>query len=150
MKLTKPFFLSCATMMMFSSHAYAACNNSETLFSCTTTNNKHIEVCDANKTIQYTFGKVGKKPELSVAAVRDEVTTWQWQGVGRYMSYSVTVPNGDYKYRVFWGVDRLSPDSAEEAGVDVEKNGKLLATVKCKSDAITQNLEGVDLRSDEG
>ncbi|HHC75091.1 MAG TPA: hypothetical protein ENK78_08460 [Thiothrix sp.] len=149
MQVTMPFFLSGAAMIMFSSHAYAACNNSETLFSCTTTNNKLIELCDAKKTINYTFGKVGKKPELRVAAVRDKVTTWQWHGVGRYMSYSVTVPNGDYKYRVFWGVDRLSPKAEEEAGVDVEKNGKLLATVKCKADTITQHLEGVELRSDD-
>lgn len=142
-------FISFLATMTLSSSAFAACNNDdETLFRCTTNNNKQIEVCDTKKTINYSFGKLNKKPELSVSVPRDQATTWQWHGVGRYMSYSVSIPNGDYKYRVFWGVDRLSDNHEESAGVDVEKNGKLLATVNCKIKTLTQRLEGVDLPSE--
>ncbi len=143
--------LSVALAMVFASNAaFAACTGgSETLFRCTTKSGKQIEVCDAGKTINYSFGKPGKKPELALNAVRDDVTTWQWNGVGRYMSYTVNIPNGEHMYRVFWGVDRLTDEHAEEAGVHVEKNGDLLTTVDCKAGTITQNLEGVKLRAEE-
>lgn len=131
-------------------NAVAACDNdSETLFHCLTKNGKQIEVCDAGKTIKYSFGKPGKTPELAIAAKRDDASTWQWQGVGRYMSYSINIPNGEHNYNVFWGVDRLTEEHAEDAGVNVEKNGATLATVNCKAGTVIQNLEGVDLKPAE-
>lgn len=141
-------FISLLATMTLSTSTFAACNDDETLFRCKTDNNKQIEVCDAKKTIDYSFGKLNKKPELSISVPRDQATTWQWHGVGRYMSYAVNIPNGDYIYRVFWAVDRLSENQEEKAGVHVEKNEKLLATVNCKMDTLTQRLEGVDLPSE--
>jgi hypothetical protein len=133
------------------SGAALACEKgSTTLFKCIAQKNgKQIEVCDAGKTINYSFGKPGKKPELAIAAKRDDVTTWQWNGVGRYMSYTVNISNGEHLYRVFWGVDRVTEEHAVEAGVHVEKNGEQLATVYCTEDSIEQNLEGVDLKPEE-
>lgn len=65
------------------------------------------------------------------------------------MSYSINIPNGEHNYNVFWGVDRLTEEHAEDAGVNVEKNGATLATVNCKAGTVTQNLEGVDLKPAE-
>lgn len=131
--------------------AFANCENgSDTLFRCITKKNgKQIEVCDAGETINYSFGKPGKKPELALFVPRDEVTTWQWSGVGRSISYSVNIPNNDHLYRVFWSVDRLSEEHDVEAGVEIEKKGELLATVYCKPDTVEQKLEGVDLKPAE-
>lgn len=150
----KPTIITIATVLLgagLSGTAFAKCEGgSETLFSCIAQKNgKQIEVCDADATINYSFGKPGKKPELAIAAKRDDVTTWQWNGIGRYMSYTVNIPNGDYLYRVFWGVDRLTDEHEVEAGVHVEKKGDLLATVYCKPDTVEQNLEGVDLKPEE-
>lgn len=133
---------------IFSGTAYAACpGGSETLFRCLAkTSGKQIEVCDAADTIKYSFGKPGKKPELALSVPRDEVTTWQWNGVGRYISYTLNIPNKGHLYRVFWGVDRISEGNPEEAGVNVEKKGNLLTTVYCQEDTIENHLEGVDLR----
>ncbi|MDD5391622.1 MAG: hypothetical protein PHE17_01250 [Thiothrix sp.] len=148
MTYTKSTFAALLVGAILSNSAYAACTGgSKTLFHCIAQKNgKQIEVCDAGKTIDYSFGKPGKKAELALSVPRDDVTTWQWNGVGRYMSYTVNIPNGDHLYRVFWGVDRMTDEHAVEAGVHVEKNGELLATVDCKADTVEQNLEGVDLK----
>ncbi|MFZ1389365.1 MAG: hypothetical protein WBP46_17425 [Thiolinea sp.] len=148
MKLISSVALITAVMMGHS--AFAACAGSKTLFYCKTqTNNKQIELCDAGKTITYSFGKIGKKPELAIAVPRADASTWQWAGIGRTMSYSVNVPNGEYNYNVFWGVDRLEENHPIEAGVNVEQNGSLLVTVLCKEKGLISNLEGVNLKPAE-
>lgn len=129
----------------------AACpSGAETLFFCNTQKaNKQIELCDAGKTVNYSFGKKGQKPELAIAVPRSAASTFQWQGIGRWMSYSVNVPNANYVYNVFWGVDRLEEKHPIEAGVNVEKNGELLTTIYCKEKGLINNLEGVDLKPAE-
>lgn len=141
------FGISVGSLLM-ANLALAACpSGSETLFFCNTKKaNKQIEVCDAGKTISYSFGKKGQKPELAISVPRSQASTWQWQGIGRYISYAVNIPNGDYNYNVFWGVDRLTEEHAVEAGVNVEKKGKLLTTIYCQEKGLINNLEGVKLK----
>lgn len=142
------FGISVGSLLM-ANLALAACpSGSETLFFCNTKKvNKQIEVCDAGKTISYSFGKKGQKPELAISVPRSQASTWQWQGIGRYISYAVNIPNGDYNYNVFWGVDRLTEEHAVEAGVNVEKKGELLTTVYCQEKGLINNLEGVKLKA---
>lgn len=144
------FSISVGSLLM-ANLALAACpSGSETLFFCNTQKgNKQLEVCDAGKTISYSFGKKGQKPELAIAVPRSKASTWQWQGIGRYMSYSVNIPNSDYNYNVFWSVDRVTEEHAIEAGVNVEKKGKLLTTLLCQDKGLINNLEGVDLKPAE-
>ncbi len=128
---------------------YATCNSiKNTIFQCTTDNNKVIQLCDHNKTIQYSFGKAKQTPELSIAINRSQARTWQWQGFGRAETYSVTVPNGKTLYRVFSSFDKL--EQRLYAGVEVQKNQQLLATVYCNQNkTIINHLIGVDLPPDE-
>lgn len=137
--------------LLFTNLALAACPSaSKTLFFCNTQKaNKQIEVCDAGKTISYSFGKKGQKPELAISVPRSQASTYQWQGIGRYISYAVNIPNGDYNYNVFWGVDRITEEHAVEAGVNVEKKGELLTTVYCQEKGLINNLEGVNLKASE-
>ena len=137
--------------LLLSQMALATClSGAETLFFCNTQKaNKQIELCDAGKTINYSFGKKGQKPELAIAVPRSAASTFQWQGIGRWMSYSVNVPNAEHVYNVFWGVDRLEEKHPIEAGVNVEKNGELLTTIYCKEKGLINNLEGVDLKPAE-
>lgn len=132
--------------MFFAPQAFAKCAAGQpTIFSCSTAKGKTIEVCDAGKTITYTFGSPQAKPEISLNVPRDKVTTFQWSGIGRYLSYAVDIPNGTTTYSVFHGIDRIIKEHAIEAGVNVLVDGKLLATVRCSSKNIVNNLEGVDL-----
>lgn len=128
--------------------ASAACEKgSKTVFSCLAARDKLIQVCDSGKTIDYSFGKRNLPPEIIVRAPRSDASTFQWAGVGRYLSYAVEVPNGNTTYSVFWGADRLTEAHAIEAGVNVEVNKKLVATVKCVGEKhIVQNIEGIDLK----
>ena len=139
------------SLALYSQVGIAACpSHSKTLFFCNTQkSNKQIEVCDTGKTISYSYGKKGKKPELALSVPRAEASTFQWHGVGRYISYAVNIPNGDYNYNVFWGVDRLTEKHEIEAGVNVDKQGKPLATIYCQEKGLINNLEGVDLKPAE-
>ncbi len=80
---------------------------------------------------------------------REQASTSQWNGVGRYISYAVDIPNADAVYSVFFGTDRLSNEHSIEAGVNVLIKNNLAATVKCSGKNITHNLEGLDLKPTE-
>lgn len=130
-------------------HAGECAAASKLLFQCTTSKGKQILLCDSGKTIDYSFGPRGK-PEIVVRAKRDEASTTQWHGMGRYMNYSVDVPNRDVSYSVYWGVDRLDEQHPVEAGVYVMQGETELATVKCDGrKPIVQRMEGVTLREVE-
>ena len=125
---------------------FAACpSQSKTVFNCTTTNNKVIQVCDAGNMISYSFGKANATPELAIAVSRDKVTTYQWEGFGRYENYAINIPNGKTIYRVNDSLDKMSQQYT--AGVEVSNNDKLLATVECAANKkITSKIQGIKLR----
>ncbi len=137
-----------ASLLLMSSVAMAECESgSTTVFSCTTVKGKVIEVCDSGATLDYAFGKPSAKPEIVVRVPRDQASTHQWQGIGRYHTYTVEIPNGNTTYSVFWGMDSLSEKHEVEAGVHVLIKEALAATVNCATEKpIVQNLEGIDLK----
>lgn len=133
------------------SFAFPQCAKpSQTVFHCTTTKGKIIEVCDSGKTIDYAFGKPDVAPEIIVKAPRKSASTYQWQGIGRTISYAVDVPNGKTTYSVYWAFEKPMEENDEpepEGGVAVLANGKTLATVTCDpKKEIVQRIEGIDLR----
>ena len=134
---------------LFTANVYAECKNSKTVFSCTTTKGKQIEVCDADKTIDYSFGKAQGKPEISIQVPRDQASTFQWAGIGSSISYAVDIPNKNTTYNVFWNADKNSEDHPVEAGVNVLVNKELVATVNCSGKDIVNNIEGVNLKPTE-
>lgn len=146
MQTTQLSALCFATAALFLPSVYAKCAaGSEALFSCTTARGKQIEVCDAGKTINYSFGSPQGKPDIALSVPRRQASTSQWAGVGRYLSYSVDIPNGATTYSVFHSMDRITEAHAMEAGVNVRTQGVQVATVKCVGKNMVTNLEGVDL-----
>ncbi|TQR65934.1 hypothetical protein [Acinetobacter sp. RF14B] len=138
-----------AVSATFSVGAWANCpTKTQTIFQCITTNNKTIQVCDAGKNIKYSFGKINQAPELAVAVLRNKVTTYQWEGIGRYENYSVNIPNGNHLYRVFSSIDKIN--QSHSAGVEISRSGDLITTVDCApSKKIINNLIGVELQSED-
>ena len=134
------------TVAVCSHSLFAACSSqSKTVFNCTTTNNKVIQVCDAGNMISYSFGKANATPELAIAVPRNKVTTYQWEGFGRYENYAINIPNGKTIYRVNDSLDKMSQQYT--AGVEVSNNDKLLATVECAANKkITSKIQGIKLR----
>ena len=132
-------------MVVFSTNTFARCDvGSKTIFSCMTKKGKQIEVCDEGKTISYSFGKPQSNPDILVKVPRNKASTNQ--GVS---SYSVDIPNGKTIYSVFYGWDRMTDEHAVDAGVSVENNGSVVATVKCSDKNIDQNMEDIDLKPSE-
>ncbi|CAG1022898.1 hypothetical protein DOJK_01971 [Patescibacteria group bacterium] len=148
MSMKTHLIISAALFSLFTSQAYAVCENSKTLFFCNTQKGKQIVVCDSEKTIDYSFGKMGK-PELQVKAPRDTASTFQWAGIGSTISYSVDIPNGDATYNVFWSADKNTDEHAIEAGVNVFIKKELKTTVKCSNKGLVNNMEGVNLKASE-
>jgi hypothetical protein len=134
---------------LFATNGYADCaKGSQTLFFCNTAKGKQITVCDADKTINYSFGKAGK-PELEIKAPRDTSSTFQWHGIGSSISYAVDIPNGNITYNVFWSTDKNDEQHGIEAGVNVFINKELKTTVHCISKGMVNNLEGINLKPSE-
>ncbi len=133
-------------------NASATSNERKQLFSCWTKDTKQISLHDAGDTIEYRFGKIEyaleQQPkfvaELELKVPRAEVENYQWSGFGRNMLYSVTVPNGNVRYRVFWSLDKLDKTHTPEGGVEVIENGKSIATVNCQGEMVN-NLKGFAL-----
>lgn len=65
-------------------------------------------------------------------------------GMGRYISYSVTIPSGTAKHEVFFSVDRLTEEHEIEAGIYVTVNAQHVAIVNCRAGTLVQKLEGID------
>jgi hypothetical protein len=146
MHMIKFLTLCVASAILFAPNAYAKCAaGHKTIFSCTTAKGKLIEVCDAGKSIIYSFGSPQTTPEIALNVPRDKATTFQWAGVGSAISYAVDIPNDKTTYSVFFSMDRLNPEHASVAGVNVLSNGDVIATVKCSGKKMVNNLEGVDL-----
>ncbi|MFG6095600.1 hypothetical protein SPB21_10120 [Leptothoe sp. ISB3NOV94-8A] len=118
-------------------------DSGQVLFSCHTAEDKLIALYDRDTVIKYVFGPE-EQPELVLDVPREEASTFQWQGIGRYENYSISIPNKDTVYIVSWARDRLDINQPAEAGVSVEIDGEYITTVDCVSDII-HNMIGVDL-----
>ena len=139
--------LAGSCLALTTGHALADCGPGQTtVFSCLTAKGKRIQVCDAGATIDYSFGKPDAPAEIVVRAPRAQAATSQWGGVGRYISYSVQVPNGNTTYTVFTSVDKMADQPKTEAGVHVEVKRKLVATVQCAPEQpLVERLQGIAL-----
>lgn len=135
-----------AAALTMSSMTHAACQSQKPIFSCTTTKGKFVEVCDAGQTIQYSFGKKGGKPEMALSIPRSAATTYQWDGRGSSITYSVQIPNAKTVYEVFSSTDRMSQEHKSTAGINVEINGQHAATLTCKAETVVNNIEGISLK----
>lgn len=98
------------------------------LFACTANKGKIINVLASGNHYQYSYGGTGK-PELVIKAPKNKVIYTPWNGMGSFMSDSLTFKNGQYSYEVFAGVDKNS--HKQSAGVHVYRNGEYVNSVNC-------------------
>ncbi|MDD2499854.1 MAG: hypothetical protein PHN92_03420 [Geobacter sp.] len=142
----KKLILLIIAMVMAAGQAWGGCSG-KTIFACTAKNGKQVQVCDNGDTLEYSFGKLGSI-EKHFKINRADASTYQWNGMGRYMNYTVELPTGDTVYSVFTGADKINMKS--ESGVNVTVKGKAVATVKCnEKKKIVADIEGIDLKAAE-
>lgn len=140
--------LTCLLLTLAQS-AFGCQENETVIFACTTTGNNHVEVCDAGAAIHFTYGQVGNSPEIQLSVDRVDASTDQWRGFGRYISYTVYVPDGATIHSVFWREDRLTETRDISAGINLDGGDGQVGQDECKLDTLEQNLEGITLRADD-
>lgn len=108
------------------------CTNAERrIFSCTTTNQKEVTLCDSGSALRYIFARRTGKSEMNLSVPHSMVSVARTSSMG-----TVRIPTGDTAYSIF---DRVGESGAREAGVDVEINGRHAATVQCTPSSV-ENL----------
>lgn len=94
------------------------------LIACTTCYGKQVQVCDAVRTIGYTFGRPGRAPELTLNVPRQQASTSHWPGAGRTTTYWVSLPNGNATYTVYSTFELLADTLDFQQGIQVEIRGQ--------------------------
>lgn len=121
------------------------CPGSTPVFACLTTKGKAVEICDAGATLRYTFGTPGQPPEMALSIPRSQASTFQWDGRGSSMTYTVRIPNGNTVYEAFTATDRMTEEHTLTAGISVEVDDDIVATLPCRPETIVAELEDIDL-----
>lgn len=116
------------------------------VFFCRTRSSKTVLVEDLGHSIRYQYRSAAGANELDIFVPREQVTTSQWDGSTRAMTYAVNIPNGNARYSVYWTAQR-SPDAGQpvEAGVHAFIDGRQVADVACDPDSVSQRIEGIAL-----
>ncbi|MBD8900190.1 hypothetical protein [Rhodanobacter sp. DHG33] len=114
------------------------------IFSCTTTTGKKVEVHDSGDAVSYRLLDRKGMDELAFSVPRSAASTYQWDGIGKDMIYSVQIPRGDIVYEVFQDADKVSQQV--RSGIIVTIHGKTAAQLACKQETVINNMEGVALR----
>jgi len=113
------------------------CTNAERLiFSCSTTNQKEVALCDSDSVLRYSFARRTGESEMNLSVPHSMVSVARTSSMG-----TVRIPTGNTVYSIF---DQTSESGAREAGVNVEINGRHAATVHCEPSSVESRI--VNLR----
>jgi hypothetical protein len=120
--------LALAFLLLTPTATLAACPD-QTILSCPI-GKKQLEVCLTGGVATYSFGP-RMRPELTLTSAIETLDYIPWNGIGRAMSEAVAFHNGPTSYEVWSSIDRMSAAPQHEGGVNVLKNGNLLAQLTC-------------------
>jgi len=106
--------------------------------------NTEVFVCYDDQVATYSYGTIGKVPDLILSETIENVDFEAWSGLGKAIHEKVTFYNGDYSYEVGGGFDR--PFSDEEmllvgktqfGWLEVAQNGERLSKLTCIPETVT-------------
>lgn len=127
---------------------FFACQSAQayTVFSCLTKTAKQILFEKVGDYYIYSYGKYNERPEIFLKNRVADVVTHSESGSEAWYPYpktntreSLVLVNGNYAYRIF----SFSKHYGEAPGVEVSKNGEVLATVYCKKMLIDSLMDEV-------
>jgi hypothetical protein len=126
-----------------------ACGPGETLvFSCPTDRGKHIEVCQANTAIHYTYGKPGQAPELRLSE-KNETFVWEHgEGVSAGIGDDLIFGNGATRYMISH-VSNFDDRSDVNAHLTVMQHGKDNISIECVAKRIRFNPTAIKAQQRE-
>ena len=105
------------------------------LFHCKTEQQKQVSVFKQGSNLIYQYGDSLDVPELHLVQAEQTVEQRPWAGVGHSMWNYITFKNKGYSYTVGSRYNRME-GKIEFAGVTVTKEGKTVANIGCRTDAL--------------
>lgn len=123
---------------------YCQLDGTEMFFCTFNGGSKAVELCDAiwedGDMASYGFFKSNGEVEKEI--VEEKVTLFYtpWNGMGSYVSETVTFhADGGYAYEV-WSGGEQSADADLEGGINVMQNNDVIATLSCDPGSVTSDL----------
>jgi hypothetical protein len=137
------FAAVCAVMIGSVTPAFAICaGNQIDVFSCSF-GAKQVELCMTpdDQSVTYRFGPKAA-PELEIARSFDEITMQPWNGIGRSIWETVSVPNGQFSYAFYTSFDKF--DQTLTAELEVKRKEQTLARLTCNDTDVGAGLFELD------
>lgn len=105
---------------------------------------KAVSLCEVGNKLQYAYGPLQGTPELLLQVPRTNAKVEPWNGMGHAYWGSITIPNGQWAYRLGFSVPR-GPDSVGgSAAVTVVRSGKDVRTLACKIETLQERVESLE------
>lgn len=126
------------------SNVQAACPSAaKTVFSCTTTNNKVVDICELGQNLLYSFGKPRAKPELQFNIAKNRAYMYLWDGNTSSEYNEVYLPRGNTIYQAYQANHRNH--GGTEHGLNVLINKKPVANIRCRANTVIENFQQLEL-----
>lgn len=115
------------------------------MFSCTFNGGaKGVELCDAiwedGDMASYGFFKSDGEVEKEIVSEKVVLAYTPWNGMGSYVSESVTFSaDGGYAYEV-WSGGEQAADAELDGGINVMQNNEVIATLSCDAGSVISDL----------
>ncbi|WP_293451842.1 hypothetical protein [Planktotalea sp.] len=95
-----------------------------------------MNVCLQDNVVLYSFGSIGRAPELLLGRDVTRVSLTPWNGVGRSIWEEISVSSGDFNYNLSYAIDR-APDGVRPTGqLIVARGDSELANLQCDTGSV--------------
>ena len=126
------------------SNVQAACPSAaKTVFSCSTTNNKVVDICELGQHLLYSFGKPRAKPELQFNIAKSRAYMYLWDGSTSSEYNELYLPRGNTIYQAYQANHRNH--GGTEHGLNVFINNKPVANIRCRANSVIENFQQLEL-----
>lgn len=105
---------------------------------------KAVSLCEVDGKLQYAYGPLQGTPELLLQVPRAKAKVQPWNGIGRDYWASISIPNGQWAYRLGFSVPRGPDSTGGHAGVTVVRNGKDVRTLACNIETLQERIESLE------
>ena len=133
-----------ASLSLAVGNAQAACPaTAKTVFSCSTTNNKVVDICELGPNLLYSFGRPNSRPELQFNIAKSRAYMYLWDGSTSSEYNELYLPRGNTIYQAYQANHRNH--GGTEHGLNVLINKKPVANIRCRANTVIENFQQLEL-----
>lgn len=133
-----------ASLSLAVGNAQAACPaTAKTVFSCSTTNNKVVDICELGQNLLYSFGRPNSRPELQFNIAKSRAYMYLWDGSTSSEYNELYLPRGNTIYQAYQANHRNH--GGTEHGLNVLINKKPVANIRCRANTVIENFQQLEL-----